>query len=52
MSASTPIHAAAAVEAMDSIETLMDRWFKGQSTPVDVLMQIARVVGEYEMKRI
>ncbi|MGF4045703.1 hypothetical protein ACX800_10125 [Paenarthrobacter nitroguajacolicus] len=52
MSTPNPVHAAAAVEAMDSIETVMDRWFKGQSTPVDVLMQIAKVVGEYETKRI
>lgn len=36
---------------MDTVEKLMERWFKGQSTPVDVLMQIARVVGEYEMSK-
>lgn len=52
MTALNPAQAAAAVEAMDSIEKVMDRWFKGQSTPIDVLMQIAKVVGAYEMKRI
>ncbi|WOH20102.1 hypothetical protein IRJ34_07200 [Paenarthrobacter sp. GOM3] len=51
MSDPNPVHAAAAVEAMDTVEKLMDRWFKGQSTPVDVLMQIAKVVGEYQMSK-
>jgi hypothetical protein len=52
MSAASPAQAAAAVESMESIEALLDRWFKGQSTPVDVLMKISQVVGGYQMSKL
>ncbi|MFJ4286621.1 hypothetical protein ACIPY0_13365 [Paenarthrobacter nicotinovorans] len=51
MTATSPVQAAAAIESMASIEKLMDRWYKGQSTPVDVLMQIAQVVGGYQASK-
>ncbi len=51
MTATSPAQSVAAVESMASIEALMDRWYKGQSTPVDVLMLIAQVVGGYQMSK-
>lgn len=43
--------AAAAIQAMANIQQQVDTFMRGQSTPIDVLMNICQIVGTYQMEK-